>query len=443
MKQFDSKIQKINHELMKSIISYSLDGKYDKCDKFLMDNIEKFTEKNGLSSCCIYKEEAVMRERINLLCAKKNSENITDIIKPACEDCSAGGYIVTDACKNCLNQKCALVCENHAILFDLNGKAVINKKLCSECGKCISQCQYNAILSLKRPCENSCSLKALTVNDKKIAVINNDKCISCGMCVLSCPNGAVSEKSFIAKAAEIIYEGSKKNKYTVYALVDPSFIHQYPECKPSQFMNAVKETGFNEVSVFYEYIEKTAYMQAGELVDKGFVISKYCPAFINYLNIHFSGISENITEIDSPVIEAANEIKNKNSNSRIVFIAPCSARKKEFLNNNLIDCVITFEELDAFFDALNIKPEEMPADTEYDELTEKNKFEGSFSELLSDALNNKGIGNLRYRSGFYSGIDECRTALLKSSKKVSINTFIDASICSNGCINGSGCINKK
>lgn len=440
MRQFDTVIQKIRHEILKKVIRYSYEGNLSECYASAGDDAENLS--GTLSSCCVYKEQAVIRERITMASGgNSKNNNIIEIIKPSCEGCSAGGYIITDACKNCLSHKCASVCDSNSILFDLNGKAVINQKTCTECGKCIGECQYNAVISLKRPCESSCSLKAININEKKIAVINAEKCISCGSCIKNCPSGAIEEKSFITSAVDILKKSENNKKYRVYAILDPSYALQYPECKPSQFISALKKAGFENAFSYAESMDKILDLQAGELIDKGLVISSFCPAFINYLNIQFPSMSESVSAVESPVIMTASEIKSFDRNAKVILIAPCAARKKEFLDNENIECTINFDETDALFDALEINVSDMPCDENDDdasELAEKCIISGNISELLKKSINEKGMGSLRYRENVCNGIDECRTALLKSSKKISLNTYIDASVCNGGCINGSG-----
>ena len=49
--------------------------------------------------------------------------------------------------------------------------------------------------------------------------IDRDKCVSCGACVYQCPFGAITDKSFIIDAINMLK--NKENK--VYAVVAPQF----------------------------------------------------------------------------------------------------------------------------------------------------------------------------------------------------------------------------
>lgn len=438
MKQFDTRNYKIKHEILKKVIDCSYMDKPEKCYSDMQDFTEKITEGN-YSSCCIYKEQAVIHEHMRMMLGgDENDKSVIEIIKPVCDDCHSGGYFIKDSCRNCLGHKCAKVCRNDAISFEISGRAVINTKKCSECGKCIDACQFKAIVSLKRPCENACESRAISINDKKNAVISPDKCISCGQCIKSCPDGAIEEKSYIYDAVQIIKRSSR-----VYAIVVPVISAHYSHCKSAQYINALKECGFKDAVLLNEKITDSFDLQAGEMVDSGLCINNFCPSFVNYLNLNFSGVAGNITRVPSPVIAAASDIKRNDKNAQVILISPCTSMKKEFIGNSLIDCVITFQEADALMDFKGVTPSDMPCvendepdNDRYSQYVENKRLD----ELFENIVQQKGFSNLRYRTNICSGFDECRTVLLKNSRKISANAFICGFICAGGCKNGSGCV---
>ena len=58
----------------------------------------------------------------------------------------------------------------------------------------------------------------------------------------------------------------------------------------------------------------------------------------------------------------AQKIKNEDPDARVVFIGPCVAKKHEFRlgkTRGVVDCVLTFEELDALFASRDIEPEQL------------------------------------------------------------------------------------
>ena len=57
------------------------------------------------------------------------------------------------------------------------------------------------------------------------------------------------------------------------------------------------------------------------------------------------------------MVEAAKLIKRTSPDSKVVFIGPCASKKYEYKlekTGGAVDCVISFEELQAFLDARGI-----------------------------------------------------------------------------------------
>jgi iron only hydrogenase large subunit-like protein len=57
------------------------------------------------------------------------------------------------------------------------------------------------------------------------------------------------------------------------------------------------------------------------------------------------------------MVETGKLIKTKDPQAKVIFIGPCASKKLEFQSTDIkqnIDCVISFEELQALFDARGI-----------------------------------------------------------------------------------------
>ncbi len=62
--------------------------------------------------CCVYKERAILGERVKLaMGGDKSNPNVIEVIDIACDECPVGGYEVTDACRGCLAHRCEDVCK--------------------------------------------------------------------------------------------------------------------------------------------------------------------------------------------------------------------------------------------------------------------------------------------------------------------------------------------
>ena len=189
-KVFDTKVQELKYEVLKEIIKCAYDGDMSG----VYTDIPKKIVPGPKASmrCCIYKERAILQERIKLaLGGDKNNPNIVEVIDIACDECPIDGIFVTPACRGCIVHRCQNVCPRGAITI-VDKKAVVDKEKCIECGKCTQACPYGAIIRQHRPCVVSCKVGAISMDENKKACIDNDKCVACGACVYQCPFGAIS-----------------------------------------------------------------------------------------------------------------------------------------------------------------------------------------------------------------------------------------------------------
>ena len=100
-----------------------------------------------------------------------------------------------------------------------------------------------------------------------------------------------------------------------------------------------------------------AYQEGKELVEKGFLTSSCCPAFVSYIHKNFPKLVPNISHNLSPMAMIAEMVKRAHPDSKIVFVGPCVAKKGEIKQERvreLVDVTITFEELQALFDAYDV-----------------------------------------------------------------------------------------
>lgn len=443
MRKFDTKVQHLKYKVLREVARKAWDGT-------LLETVLDIPKEivpggSPTMRCCIYKERAILGERVKLAMGGDTSnENVIEVIEIACDECPVGGYEVTNACRGCLAHRCEDVCKRGAISYDHNHVAHIDKSKCVECGACAKVCPYTAIVSRKRPCQNACKIKAIKMNENQAAMIDNDKCTSCGACVYQCPFGAIMDKSYILNVIDLLKK-SGEEKTKVYAVVAPSVASQFSYAKLGQVVSGLKKLGFHTVVEAALGADMVAQKESKELYEKGFITSSCCPAFVKYVKNTFPTLAENISHNLSPMAEIAKYIKSTDDSAKVVFIGPCTAKKAEAQLDTVkpyVDAVLTFEELQALFDSRDIEITEL----EEDVLNNASYFgrifprSGGLTDAVAQGLKEHGFTDFEFKPVTCDGIEACRVALLKKSKNVLDANFIEGMACVGGCIGGAGCL---
>ena len=434
MRNFDTEVQYLKYRVLKAVSKRAFEGTLLKGIADIPKEI--IPGPKPTTRCCIYKERAIVSERIKLaLGGNPDNPNVIEVIDIACDECPVAGYKVTESCRGCIAHRCEVACKFGAIYFDKNQKAHIDKDKCVECGACSKVCPYSAISNSKRPCENSCKVNAIKMDENRTAVIDNNKCISCGACVYQCPFGAIVDKSYITDVVELL-----KGEDEVYAIIAPSISAQFKLATFPQVVTAIKMIGFDGVVEAALGADLVAYYEAQELVEKGFLTTSCCPAFVNYIKKNFPALVKNISHNLSPMAMIAKIIKEKKPNAKTVFIGPCTAKKLEAKLDTVkpyVDYVLTFEELIALMGAKNIPLREL----EESKLDDASLFgrifgrSGGVTEAVKQSLKEQNI-DFNLNPIACDGIENLKLLLLKANKGLLPNNFIEGMVCSGGCIGG-------
>ena len=438
MYKFDTKVQHLKYKVLRTVAKHAWEG--DFYATILDIPKEIIPGKVPTMRCCVYKERAILAERVKIAAGgDRNNPNVIEAIDIACDECPTGGYTVTEGCRGCIAHRCEDSCPKGAITHDGYHHAHIDKSKCINCGRCAQACPYGAIHNQKRPCQNACKINAITMNEDGSVKIDNNKCISCGSCVYRCPFGALQDKSFILDAIKMLRLSER-----VYAIVAPAIAGQFAYAKPGQVISAIKALGFYKVVEAALGADMVAYAEAAELAEKGFLTSSCCPAFVSFVKKQFPELADKVSSNMSPMATIARRIKELDPGAKTVFIGPCTAKKGEFQLpevHKYVDCVLTFEELQALFDSRDLDLSALPEDL----LDNASYFgrifarSGGLSDAVAEGLKEQQI-DFDLNACACDGIEACRMALLKKSRNALDANFIEGMACIGGCIGGAGCL---
>ena len=159
----DTSVQELKYKALKEIATLEYEGRLA---EGLLGAAERLVPGPKPSMrCCIYKERAVMNERLKMaMGGDKSNPNIIEVMPVACDECPVAGVEVTQACRGCIAHHWMNTCPKTAISI-VDRKAHIDKSKCIECGRCVTVCPYSAIVKHTRPCMNACKPNAITIYD--------------------------------------------------------------------------------------------------------------------------------------------------------------------------------------------------------------------------------------------------------------------------------------
>jgi len=415
----------------------------------------------------IYRERAICSERVRLamglslrpddepvhvtsgldesnVAEKYYEPPLMQVIPSACAACPPNKYIVSNMCRGCVAHPCMQVCPKGAISMK-DGKSFIDQEKCVKCGKCKAACPYDAISHNVRPCEQACGVKAIGSDEQGRASILDDKCVSCGMCMVSCPFGAISDKSQIFQLAHALRDGDK-----IVAIVAPAYIGQFgDDVTPGKFKTALQVLGFSDVHEVAFGADVGAISEAHHYAHEvatgnlPFLLTSCCPSWSMMAKKFFPTMIDNISQELTPMVATARKVKQDDPDAKVVFIGPCASKKLEAMRRTVrsdVDFVLTFEELDAMFDAREIEPASFEDEGSLHDATAAGRgyaVAGGVAGAIEACLK-EYYPEVPVHIEHAESLAECKKMLALAKAGKLKGCMIEGMACPGGCMGGAG-----
>jgi PAS domain S-box-containing protein len=292
-----------------------------------------------------------------------------------------------------------------------------NKARCRDCYRCVRACPVKAIRMVQGQ-----------------AYVVEERCVLCGACIRECPQGAKAYRHDAGGAALLLESGEP-----VAASIAPSFAAAYREWEWRRLPSALRRLGFAyvaETTVAATEIARQTMEHSRENPAVSHIAS-CCPSVVRYVERYVPDRVGGMVQLFSPMLAHARHIKHAGRARHVVFIGPCVAKKAEAErpgNAGIVDCVITFSELNEWLERGNISLAQLE--------------ESSFDETPAPAARYFPLGGGQLHAAdvapdvlsvsvlSVSGFSDVSEALALPGADAP--RLIEPLFCGQGCVNGPG-----
>ena len=284
----------------------------------------------------------------------------------------------------------------------------LKKSNCKNCYKCIRYCP----------------VKSIRFSGNQAHIIENE-CILCGQCVVVCPQDAKQIVDESEKVRVLLQSGAP-----VVVSLAPSFIANYGT-GITQMREALRKLGFydvEETAVGATYV-KREYERILREEQRDVVITSCCHSVNLLIQKYFPTLLPMLADVLSPMQAHCADIKRRIHGAKTVFIGPCVSKKDEAQHySDIVDAVLTFEELSAWLREENIEIERSPSRDE--------KSRARFFPTAGGILKTMDCDRQDYTYISVDGTEKC-IAVLRELENGSLHKcFIEMSACRGSCIGG-------
>ena len=284
-------------------------------------------------------------------------------------------------------------------------------------------------------CVRNCEVKAIMVKDGR-AEIMPDNCILCGRCLQICPQSAKTLVSDLGRVKDMIEAGEK-----VVVSIAPSYMGLLKYHTIGQVRCALMRLGFTDVR---ETAEGAALVTAeyARLLSEGTmenIISTCCPSVNALIEKYYPQLIPYLAPVVSPMIAHGRMIKQKlGSDTKVVFLGPCIAKKQEALDPRHADCidaVLNFNDISRWLNEEDIVIEDCE-DTPFERLDPRvNRLYPVTSGVINSVMVTEEKQD-KYRKFYVHGESNCIDLCQSMVRGEITGCFIEMNMCSGGCIKG-------
>jgi iron only hydrogenase large subunit-like protein/uncharacterized Fe-S cluster-containing protein len=282
-------------------------------------------------------------------------------------------------------------------------------------------------------CLRSCPVKAIKFENEQ-ATIDEQRCIKCGHCLTICPQNAREIKSDLDTVKKAINCGKK-----VIVSIAPSFAGFF-DVQQGKVVSALKRLGFSvveETAVGAEIVSELYNEYIANNKQDAYITTS-CPSANYLVEKYFKEVIPYLIPTVSPMIAHGKLLKNKfGQDSFVVFIGPCLAKKSEFddfSKENIIDAVLTFDEINYWTSELGIEIDELEEEKFNTNPYSKGQgfpLGGGIIEAMGEKLQESPLSVITV-----SGMEAC-IEVFNSIKSGDLKgVLIEASACDGSCIGG-------
>lgn len=289
------------------------------------------------------------------------------------------------------------------------------------------------VLSLKKAncknchkCIRSCPVKSIRFSENQAKVIH-DECILCGRCVVVCPQNAKKVRNDLTEVMGAVGEGRR-----VIATMAPSFISEFEVENIGEMEGYLKRLGFFAARETAEgaYIVKSEYERMIRNREKKVIISSCCHTVVSLIQKYYPAAIPFVADVLSPMLASGKQIKTEYPDAYVVFIGPCISKKEEAQKlPGYVDCVLTFDELEQWFDKRDVHIEPR-------EVVEKEGRMSRFFPTTGGIINCMYTNCTGYKYLAVDGLENCMRALDEIQEGGLEHCFIEMSACEGSCVNG-------